>query len=357
MDVESRLDRALRRGGETVEPDLSSALLDVRRQARRRTAQRRAVLAAAVGVVLVAGGVATLSSPGLDRTQDPVATPGETEPSETVSLSVVHEASAASLGMRKLLSAAVAPNGHVYVTDTSQRVVELSPDLGVVRSWGGSGTASGRFRLVQGGIAVGPDGLVYVSDTGNFRVQVFTAAGTFLRSIGEFGSGPGQFTWPFDLVVDGEGNLYVADDKEETLAKLSPDGEQLWRRGGLRESDPQLQGHFHISSFDPDSLLVVTIDDNGQVLLLDADGAVVETLDATMSSPGRVCDATTDPAGFYYLTPCFEPWDVLALRPDGTAAGTWEGAGLVQAPRWTADGRGYAVTVDGGIVEVANAVD
>jgi DNA-binding beta-propeller fold protein YncE len=198
---------------------------------------------------------------------------------------------------------------------------------------------------------------VYVSDTGNFRVQVFTPEGTFVRSIGEFGSGPGQFTWPFDLAVDGEGNLYVADDKEETLAKLSPDGDQLWRRGGLRESDPRLQGHSHISSFDAEGRLVVTVDDKGQVLLLGADGAVVDTLDATMSAPGRVCDATTDSAGFYYLTPCLEPWDVLTFRPDGAAVGSWAGAGLVQAPRWGPDGRGYAVTVDGGIVEVAAAVD
>jgi outer membrane protein assembly factor BamB len=357
MDVESRLDRALRRGGETVEPDLSAALLDVHRQARRRATKRRVVLASAVGVVLVAGVVAKLGAPGLNRTQEPVAPPRETAASDTVSLAPMREASAASLGMRKLLSAAVAPNGHVYVTDTSQRVVELTPDLDVVRSWGGSGAGPGRFRLVQGSIAVGSDGNVYVADTGNFRIQVFTANGTFVRSVGEFGSGPGQFTWPFDLVVDADGNVYVADDKEETLAKLSPSGDQLWRRGGLRESDPRLQGHSHISSFDADGRLLVTIDDNGQVLLLDSDGVVVETLDATMSDPGRVCDATTDAAGVYYLTPCLEPWDVLAFRPDGTAVGSWEGAGLVQAPRWTADGRGYAVTVDGGIVEVAAAVD
>ena len=85
---------------------------------------------------------------------------------------------------------------------------------------------------MQGSLTVGPDGSVYVADTGNFRVQVFTPAGGFVRSIGEFGNGPGQFTWPFDLAVDADGNVYVADDKEQTLAKLSPSGRQLWRRGG-----------------------------------------------------------------------------------------------------------------------------
>ena len=351
MDVESRLERALERGGRSVRPDVAAALHDVRRRARRRTATRRAgVVAAVVGVALVAGVLAKLGAPGSEGRQSPVAPPGETGTS--VSLTVVRQVSAESLGLRKLLSVAVGPDGRVYVTDSSQRVAELSPDLGVVRSWGGSGQATGRFRFVQGSLTVGPDGSVYVADTGNFRVQVFTPAGRFVRSIGEFGNGPGQFTWPFDLAVDADGNVYVADDKEQTLAKLSPSGRQLWRRGGLTETDERLQGHQHLAMVDADGRLLTVNDDRGLVMLLGPDGSVAQTMSPDSLGPGGVCDATLDPAGRYFLASCFTPTGLKVFTADGTQVGEWEGPGLVQSPRWSADGRGYAVTAEGGLVEV-----
>ena len=110
MDVESRLDQALERGGQTVQPDVPAALLDVRRRAQRSMAKRRAGMAAAVaGVVLAAGLAARIGAPGADGSEDPVSPPRETGTSDAVSLTLVREATAESLGLRKLLSAAVAP--------------------------------------------------------------------------------------------------------------------------------------------------------------------------------------------------------------------------------------------------------
>ena len=348
MDVESRVDGALRRAGDAVQPDLADALREVRAQARRRTSRRRVVIAGGVvTVAVVAGVLARLGAAGPDTAPDPAAPPRD----HAAALTLVRDVSASSLGLRKLLSAAVAPNGHVYVTDTSQRVAELGPDLEVIRTWGASGTAAGRFRMVQGSIAVDSQGRVYVSDTGNFRIQVFTANGRYLRSVGEYGNGPAQFTWPFDLALDGDGNIYLADDKEETLTKLSPSGEQLWRRGGLGETDPRLQGHAHLASFDQQGRLLVVIDDKGLVVRMDTDGRVVDSVDA-QARPTELCDASAGPTELVYLAACLEPWVVRVVEPDGTLVGTWDDAELVQAPRWTPDGRGYAVMSDGGLAEV-----
>ena len=358
MDIDSRVERALERGGRTVRPDVPAALLDVRRRARRRTTRRRtAMVGAVVGVALVAGVLARIAAPGSDASPSPVGPPRETGTPGSVSLTLVREVSADSLGLRKLLSAAVGPDGRVYVTDTSQRVAELSPDLEVVRTWGESGEGPGRFRFVQGSLTVGPDGSVYVADTGNFRVQVFTPDGRFVRSIGEFGNGPGQFTWPFDVAVDADGDLYVADDKEQTLAKLSPSGRQLWRRGGLTEADERLQGHQHFSMVDAEQRLVTSNDDRGLVMLLGADGSVVHTLTPGALGDDGVCDATVDAAGHYFLTSCSGRSGVQVYDADGALLGDWEGPGLVQSPRWSTDGRGYAVASDGGVVEVQVASD
>ena len=221
----------------------------------------------------------------------------------------------------------------------------------------GAARRRAEFRFVQGSLTVGPDGSVYVADTGNFRVQVFTPAGRFVRSIGEFGNGPGQFTWPFDLAVDADGNVFVADDKEQTLAKLSPSGRQLWRRGGLAETDERLQGHEHLAMVDADGRLLTVNDDRGLVMLLGPDGSVAHTLSPASLGPGGVCDATLDPAGRYFLASCFTPSGLEVFAADGTQVGDWEGPGLVQSPRWSADGRGYAVTAEGGIVEVRVETD
>jgi sugar lactone lactonase YvrE len=353
--AERRLGEVFERRAGTVDPDVPAALREVHSRARRRTTRRRTVAAlACVGVVLVAGVTATLMAPGSLRGDDPVVPPPPHEDSAPVT--VVRRVSAADLGLRKLLSAAVGADGRVYVTDSSQQVAELTPDLEVVRTWGSSGAGDGQFRLVQGAIAVGPDGSVYVSDTGNFRVQVFTADGRYVRSLGEFGNGPGQLTWPFDLAVDADGFVYVADDKEETLAKLTPSGKQVWRIGGIGETDPRLQGHQHLAMIDAEGRAVVTNDDAGVVVLIAPDGSVAEAPFGESFSSGDLCD-TTEHAGLFYLTTCTTPSPLAVYDADGALVGTVAEAGLAQSPRWGLDSTGYAVTADGGLVELEARTD
>jgi DNA-binding beta-propeller fold protein YncE len=45
----------------------------------------------------------------------------------------------------------------------------------------------------------------------NSRIQVFSADGRFLRSIGSLGDGPGHFSRPKGVAVDQAGHIYVVD--------------------------------------------------------------------------------------------------------------------------------------------------
>lgn len=368
MDVDSRLRRVLEREGASLQPDVPAALREVHGRARRSTTKRRVLaVVAATAAVVAAIGILAGARGVLHRADAP---PSQHPDAPSVSLSVVRQRSAADLGIGRALGVAVGANGHLYVTDTSQHVTELTPDLRLVRSWGGGGTAPGRFRLIQGSVATGPHGRVYVSDTGNFRVQTFSRSGRYLGQVGTFGTGPGQFTWPFDLAIDATGSMYVADDKAETLTKLTPAGRQVWRRGekGV-EKDLRLLGHEHLAGFDPSGRLVTVNDDRGVVLFLDASGNVDASFGATKAGPlgdrevntadglfpQGACDATADAQGFIYVTSCGEAtdahWTGVFLQ-DGTRVGSWADSPLVDSPRWGPGGRGYVVTSSGGVAEV-----
>ena len=86
---------------------------------------------------------------------------------------------------------AVAATGNVYVGTNSQ-IICYGRSGTVVTSWGSLGDAEGEFDLVLG-VAVGTDGIVYVADMSNWRVQYFSADGSFLGTWGRVGGGPGEF--------------------------------------------------------------------------------------------------------------------------------------------------------------------
>jgi hypothetical protein len=68
---------------------------------------------------------------------------------------------------------------------------------------------------------------VYVLDSGNHRVQVFSPDGTFLRSVGEPGVGPGQLTDAQGLFVHPDGRLWIADTRGRRLQPYAADGRPL----------------------------------------------------------------------------------------------------------------------------------
>ena len=193
---------------------------------------------AAVGIVAVLGfGVFRIAS--------------NSEGSDAPLLEVVARYDPVTLGLDRPVALAIGPNGDAYVTDSSDRVTEITPNGVVVRRWGTTGTQPGQFDFTgpnaddgaYASIAVGPDGNVYVSDSQNHRVQVFTADGTFVREFGTDGAAPGQFRVPFDLSVDLAGNVYVLDDGLMRLTKFDPDGNVVWTAS--RVTDPELEGHGH----------------------------------------------------------------------------------------------------------------
>lgn len=68
------------------------------------------------------------------------------------------------------------------------------------------------------------DARLYVADTGNHRVQAFDGFGRLLAVYGSHGSGPGQFSGPWDIAADGQGRVIVSDTGNNRVQWLTFDG-------------------------------------------------------------------------------------------------------------------------------------
>ena len=261
---------------------------------------------------------------------------------------------ATKLGLDRPIALAIGPNGDAYVTETNDRVTTISLDGTVVHRWGKEGSQAGEFDFAspnpqagaKGSIAVAPDGKVYVSDSGNHRVEVFTADGTFVRRFGTFGTAAGQFVLPSDLSVDPNGNVYVLDDELMRLSKFGPNGAFLWSVDG--GTDKELQGHGHGAEIDSKGRIVVGNDDTGRVVYLDPDGKVLDAFSA------EACVVTVDPADNIYIGGDCSFSRTLVYSPSHELIGSWSGPDMMLAlpPQFGPNGEILALDRDGGIVRL-----
>jgi DNA-binding beta-propeller fold protein YncE len=138
---------------------------------------------------------------------------------------------------------AVDDAGDVYVADHgNNRIQKLSPTGRFLARWGANGgdgtpgSADGEFRIPRG-IAIDHAGHVYVADKGNNRIQELSRTGRFMRrwgangGDGSPGAGDGQFNLPYNIAIDGAGDLYVTDVLNHRVQKFSPTGRFLAKYG------------------------------------------------------------------------------------------------------------------------------
>lgn len=76
------------------------------------------------------------------------------------------------------------------------------------------------------GVALSAAGDVFVADSVNHHIAVFDPNGAFLRNLGSYGAGSGQFNYPTGVAVSGH-KLYVADFYNQRVQVLDLNGKQL----------------------------------------------------------------------------------------------------------------------------------
>ncbi len=117
--------------------------------------------------------------------------------------------------------------GRAYVVDAKRHHVAVYDMTGRrVDTFGKRGGKPGEFNYPTN-LAVGGDGRIYVMDSLNFRVQILDPSGKVVSHFGEVGDGFGRFARPKGIAVDSGGNIYVVDAAFNNFQVFDEDGKLL----------------------------------------------------------------------------------------------------------------------------------
>jgi streptogramin lyase len=180
--------------------------------------------------------------------------------------------------------------GNVYVADTGNSTVRKITAAGVVTTLAGSagqggstdGTgAAARFSSPYG-IAVDSAGTVYVVDSNDNTLRKITPAGvvtTLAGSPGAIGLTDGtgnaaRFSVPFDVAVDGAGNIYVCDHGNSAIRKITPAGVVTTLAGSGSQGNTDGKGSAATFKFPAG----IAADSSGNVYVADTDNQIIRRI-------------------------------------------------------------------------------
>ena len=216
---------------------------------------------------------------------------------------------------------AVDSSGNVYVADTYNQTIRKITPAGVVTTLAGlagsigsaDGTGSAARFWQPYGVAVDSSGNVYVADSGNDTIRKITPAGvvtTLAGLAGAQGSANGtnsaaRFWQPYGVAVDSSGNVYVGDQGNDTIRKITPAG-VVTTLAGLAGVQGRADGTNSTARFTAPA--GVAVDSSGNVYVADygnnairkiTPAGVVTTL-AGMAGTHGSANGTGSAARFYH---------------------------------------------------------
>jgi len=253
---------------------------------------------------------------------------------------------------------AVDASGNLFVSDTANNTIRKVSPAGVVTTLVGSpgnqGSADGtgaaaRFNKPIG-IAIDASGNLYVNDNGNKTVRKITSAGivtTLAGSPGNEGSVDGtgaaaRFRYPTGTAVDASGNLYVADTVNSTIRKITPAG-VVTTLAGLAGTAGSANGTGSAATFRyPSGTAVdasgnIYVADSGNLIIRKITPAGVVTPVAANYAFGRLVGIAVDASGNIYVADA-GACSIDKINPSGVVtilAGGW-------GTRGSSDGTGSA---------------
>lgn len=162
------------------------------------------------------------------------------------------------------------PNNEIWVVETGAHRISILDAKGArIKTIGERGSGAGEFNYPTS-IWIDKKGTAYVVDALNYRIQLFDKNGNFLSMFGQNGNGTGFFASPKGIATDSYGNIYVVDALFHGVQIFDVKGNYLYQFG----TQGRQTGEFWMPSgiyIDKNNLIYVADGYNSRVQIFQLD--------------------------------------------------------------------------------------
>ena len=196
---------------------------------------------------------------------------------------------------------AVDDDSNILVADAwNHRIQKFTEDGKFITAVGSHRNKSLQFNIPTG-IAIHPvSKKMYVTESLNYRIQILNPDLTSHSMFGSKGSGKGQFNEPRGIAFDSEQNVYVGENRSDTIVQVfSSSGDHLRSLGETKLNCP------HDVAIDSNDTIYVCDTDNHQICIFNSQGELLRSFGTKGKLPGQFehpYGIAVDKSGLIYVS-------------------------------------------------------
>jgi DNA-binding beta-propeller fold protein YncE len=168
----------------------------------------------------------------------------------------------------------------------------FTPEGKFVRSFGDT------YRLAHG-VRIDREGFIWITDNTDNIVQKLSPEGKILMTLGKAGTTGNNdsqdgFDGPADVFIAANGDIFVADGyRNSRVVQFSKDGKFIRKIGGTKGSEP---GQFNLPH-------AVVVDSKGRIIVADAENSRIQVFDSGGKFVEQWTGFAAKPRGSMLITP------------------------------------------------------